>query len=222
MLIYLLKNKISSIRNNLHRYKFMKEWAIRNGHNNVVPVSLFPLDIVSVGSYSYGELNLITYDPNNKSDVLKIGNFVSISTGVRFLMHEMHQLEAFSTFPLKSVLLKKPNACDMKSKGSIIVEDEVWIGNQAIVLSGVTLGKGSIIAAGAVVTKNVPPYAIVGGVPAKVLRYRFPENIITKLNKLSLIELSEKVIKDNIDLFYQKINIEVLSKIEKLFGKKDI
>lgn len=177
----------------------------------------FNIDIVTVGAYSYGELNLIAYDKNKLTDTLSIGNFVSISTGVKFFLHENHQQNTFTTFPLKSVLLGKPFSCDMIAKGSITVQDEVWIGNSVNILSGVTIGKGAIIATGAVVTKDVPPYSIFGGVPAKLIRYRFKDEIIQRLMILDLIKLPEKVIVENIDLFYQTIDENILCKIENLF-----
>ena len=133
---------------------------------------IFPNNLISVGAYSYGEIDLSAYDKNNTKDRLVIGSFVSIAKGVKFFLHEEHQTSTYTTFPLRSVLLGKQFSCDAMAKGSIVVEDEVWIGGRATILSGVTIGKGAIIAAGAVVTKDVPPYAIAGGVPAKIIKYR--------------------------------------------------
>ena len=70
------------------------------------------------------------------------------------------------------------------NKGDIVVGNDVWIGYEAVILSGVTIGDGAIVAARAVVTKDVPPYAIVGGVPAKIIRPRFPEDVIKRLQSL--------------------------------------
>ncbi len=76
---------------------------------------------------------------------------------------------------------KEKNAHDDQD---IVVEDDVWIGARAIILKGVTIGKGSIVGAGAVVTKTIPPYSIVGGIPAKVLRFRFSKEEIVKHEKM--------------------------------------
>ncbi|GHV36641.1 hypothetical protein FACS1894180_2110 [Bacteroidia bacterium] len=104
--------------------------------------------------------------------------------------------------------MKFGNFCDVNVKDPIIVEDEVWIGMNAIIGSGVKLGKGCVIAAGAVVVKDVPPYAIVGGTPAKIIKYRFSEEIIEVLNErfcIADIRGGDATIKKNMELFYQKI-----------------
>lgn len=73
---------------------------------------------------------------------------------------------------------------ETQAKGNIIVNDDVWIGDSALILSGVEIGQGAVIAAGAVVTEDVPPYAVVGGVPAKVIKYRFRDDVIKELVKI--------------------------------------
>ena len=92
------------------------------------------------------------------------------------------------------------------SKGDIIVDDDVWIGYGATILSGVHIGQGAVIAAGAVVTKDVPPYAIVGGVPAKVIKYRFSPEIIQQLMKLDYSKLTEDMIRERIDDLYTSLD----------------
>lgn len=92
------------------------------------------------------------------------------------------------------------------SKGDIVVGDDVWFGCNVTVLSGVTIGQGAVIAAGTVVTKNIPPYAIAGGVPAKILKYRFSQEIINYLLKLDFNNLTTEFIKENEDFLYQEIN----------------
>lgn len=101
----------------------------------------------------------------------------------------------------KSQIFK--NGIDAISKGNIIVSDDVWIGQGAIILSGVKVGQGAVIAAGAVVTSDVPPYAIVGGVPAKVIKYRFNPEIIKKLLRVDYSQLTKEDIENNIDNFYE-------------------
>jgi len=84
------------------------------------------------------------------------------------------------------------------NKGDIVIGNDVWIGYEAVILSGVTIGDGAIIGTRAVVTKDVPPYMIVGGVPAKPIRKRFSDNLISELLKLQWWNWSENKIKKNI------------------------
>jgi virginiamycin A acetyltransferase len=152
-----------------------------------VGVREFPMDVVTVGNSSYGVL-IIQSLFEQKNEKINIGNFVSIAPGVQFLLGVNHQTKTITTFPLYSRLIAPSNK-DAINNGSITVEDEVWIGTDAIIMSGVTIGKGAIIAAGSVVTKDVPPYAIVGGVPAKLIRYKFTEDIISILMPIYLNDL---------------------------------
>ena len=90
-------------------------------------------------------------------------------------------------------------------KGDIIVEDDVWIGCRVTVLSGVHIGQGAVVAAGALVTKDVPPYAIVGGVPAKVIKYRFEPEMIEELLKIDYSRVDRSMIQAHADELYQKL-----------------
>ena len=166
-------------------YQFRNKWLKRNMHNQTIANNFFNIDLVEVGNASYGELNVISFA--NKCR-LYIGNYVSIAQEVVFLLDVEHRLDCISTYPFKVKTVKLCKA-EAFGKGDIIVDDDVWIGYRAIILSGVHLGKGAIIAAGAVVTKDVPPYAIVGGNPAKVIKYRFDKNIIDKLELLNPLNI---------------------------------
>ena len=88
------------------------------------------------------------------------------------------------------------------SKGDIIVGDDIWIGYGAVILSGITIGQGAIIGAGAIVTKNVPPYAVVGENPAKIIKYRFEENIIKELLRIDFNKIPDEAIYRNIVELY--------------------
>lgn len=156
-----------------------------------------------MGKNTYGVLNLYSYFPANEK--LTIGNYVSIAPEVKFVLGGNHQSLTATTYPVKSVFSGIQMEVDSLSKGEIMVEDEVWIGAEAMILSGITLGKGCIVAARSVVTKDVPPYAIVGGNPARIIKYRFSEEVIRQLLPLKLINLPENVLKENSDLFYTPI-----------------
>lgn len=94
---------------------------------------------------------------------------------------------------------------DALSKGNIIVEDDVWIGQNAFILSGVTIHQGAVIATGAVVTKDVPAYAVAGGVPAKVIKYRFQEEVINELLKIDYGRLTKELVEKHMDELYTEI-----------------
>lgn len=87
--------------------------------------------------------------------------------------------------------------------------NDVWVGSHVLINGGVTVGHGAVIGAGAVVVKDVPPYAIVGGVPAKVIRYRFSQEVIDKLLEIEWWNLDDDILKQSIS-FFQKENITIV------------
>jgi virginiamycin A acetyltransferase len=131
-----------------------------------------------IGNWSYGVPKVITW--GNKSK-LKIGQFCAISQEVVILLDADHHPEWVSTYTFNGIWPECIAQGHPGSKGDIIIGNDVWIGYQALILSGVTIGDGAVIGARSVVTKDVPPYAIVAGCPARVIRYRFPQPIIDKL-----------------------------------------
>lgn len=207
---------IRSILRQLEKNKFDKEWRKRNSHNDtMIGDRTFPINNVSVGNATYGMLQVQSLF-EQEGEKLIIGNYVSIAPGVQFLLGVNHQINTFTTFPLYSRFIKR-SAIDAINKGPLIVEDEVWIGTDAILFSGIKVGKGAIISAGAIVTKDVPPYSIVGGCPAKLIKYRFSEDIIAELMSISLNEMPLEWIKKNIETLYTEIkSVEDVKKIKSL------
>ena len=118
------------------------------------------------------------------------GKFCSIACGAKFLFNSAnHTLSSLSTYPFPIFfdewgLEKSDVAAAWDRKGDIVIGNDVWIGYEAVILAGVTIGDGAVIGARAVVTKDVPPYAIVGGVPARVIRSRFTEETVKALLRL--------------------------------------
>ena len=184
----------------IKRLKFKIDWRKNNLHNETTLHSLNYRN-VEVGKYTYGALQVLNYNENVK---LKIGNFCSIGGNVLFLLSAEHKIDSISTYPFKVRCLHETDN-EAISKGDIIVDDDVWIGQNAIILSGVHIGQGAVIAAGAVVTKNVPPYAIVGGNPAQIIKYRFSEDIVAELLKVDYSKLTKEMVSDHINDLYDKL-----------------
>jgi len=133
--------------------------------------------------------NVLYHYPINH-DRLVIGRFCSIACGAKFLFTSAnHTMQSLSTYPFPLFFeewgLDKANVTQAwDNRGDIVVGNDVWIGYQAVILAGVTIGDGAIIGACAVVKKDVAPYTIVGGVPAKLIRRRFSDEIIAQLESM--------------------------------------
>ena len=188
------------------------KWRRRNRHNHTRMGNFFVADRVSVGRGTYGTLTVHNNSPEYR---LTIGNYCSIADEVSFLVANEHNSRALSTYPFPFFL---DRYCEMGSRGDITVGDDVWIGYRAVILSGVTIGQGAMIAAGAVVTRDVPPYAVVGGVPAKVIRYRFAPDVIEYLMTLDYEKLDEGMIRAHRDELGKEIEGLSLKEIQERFG----
>ena len=127
----------------------------------------FNTNSITIGHYTYGEINILSSKSGQAK--LKLGHFCSIAQDVVFILDVEHPTSYLSTFPFKVMLLQSA-PYEATSKGDIIIQDDVWIGYGSTILSGVKIGQGAVIAAGSVVTHNVSPYAIVAGVPARVIK----------------------------------------------------
>lgn len=196
------------------------KWRIRNSNNQTIPMNFFPFNDVFVGKGTYGELNVYKY--NNISKVI-IGNYCSIGQNSSFIIDADHPLNNISTYPYK-VMLIHTRQYEAISKGDITVDDDVWIGFGSTIMSGVHIGQGAVVAAGAVVTKDVPPYAIVGGVPAKIIKYRFSLKVVDYMLTLDYGKLEESMIREHIDTLYKLLDDLPLDEIKELyswFPKKD-
>jgi virginiamycin A acetyltransferase len=118
-------------------------------------------------------------------DKLFIGTFCQIAAGVEFIMNDAnHQMNAVSTFPfytLEGWDMNAPAAEDMPFKGNTVIGNDVWIGQNAVILPGINIGDGVIIGANSVVGSDIDPYTIVAGNPAKLIRKRFDDELIELL-----------------------------------------
>ncbi len=147
---------------------------------------------IEVGAYSYYddsrgpehfEARCVRYLFDFVGDKLIIGKFVAIAQGAQFIMNGAnHPLSGFTTFPWSSFEGWKDNApVEWPDKGNTIIGNDVWIGREAVIMPGVTVGHGAIIGSHAVVAKDVPPYGVAVGNPARIAKIRFPPEIVERL-----------------------------------------
>lgn len=155
-----------------------------------------------IGDHSYvNSKTIINYS--------KIGKFCSIASNVQFGLG-IHQTNIISTHPAfysnAKVFKTFADKNYFKEFEEISVGHDVWIGNNVVIMGGVNIGNGSIVAAGAVVTKDVKPYEVVGGIPAKHIKYRFDEELITTIQKTEWWNMDEKWFEKNYELFLDNDN----------------
>lgn len=156
-----------------------------------------------IGEHTYGIPRII-----NASDEgsLIIGKYCSIADNVTCILNSEHNTNWVSTYPFP--FFKSWNASKIKghpkSKGGIIVGNDVWIGFGSTILDGIAIGDGAVVGACSVVTKDVPPYAIVAGNPAKIIRMRFEEKTVSKLLKIKWWNWPKERIENNLKLICSK------------------
>ncbi|MCS3470665.1 acetyltransferase-like isoleucine patch superfamily enzyme [Pseudomonas sp. JUb42] len=137
----------------------------------------YPRYTVGVGTYGIPEVFEFGDDT-----VLRIGSYTSIAAGVRILLGGEHRTDWLTTYPFPAMMKGLEDIKDYApSKGDVVIGSDCWICAGAMILSGVTIGHGSIVAAGAVVTRDVAPFSVVGGNPCKFIRFRFDEHIRQQL-----------------------------------------
>ena len=161
--------------------------------------------------------NVLYHYPYVNHDRLIIGKFCSIACGAKFLFNSAnHTLNSLSTFPFPIFAEEwdesMPVTDAWDNKGDIVIGNDVWIGYEAVIMAGVHIGDGAIIGTRAVVTKDVPPYTIVGGIPAKKIRSRFDDKTIELLQQLKWWDWDPAKIKENLNAI-RKADIEALKKL---------
>ncbi|MCI8761812.1 MAG: CatB-related O-acetyltransferase [Oscillospiraceae bacterium] len=194
------------------------QWKIyprSQGHSTVYLQNVVTDPSIVVGEYTtyddfvrdprdFQKNNVLYHYPVNH-ERLSIGKFCSIACGARFLFNSAnHALSSLSTYPFPIFFEEWGLPVDDVSrawdnKGDIVVGNDVWIGYEAVILAGVTIGDGAIIGARAVVAGDVPPYTIVGGVPARPIRKRFSDDVIEALLELRWWDWRPERIAANLD-----------------------
>ncbi len=161
------------------------------------------------------EKNNVLYQYPVNQDKLIIGRYCSIACGAKFIFTSAnHTLKSLSTYPFplfwEEYSLDKTNVTQAwDNKGDIVIENDVWIGYEAVIMPGIHIGNGAIIGTRAVVTKDVAPYTIVGGVPAKPIQKRFDDNTIERLQAIRWWDWDKEKVR-------QKINDIISANLDKL------
>ncbi len=156
---------------------------------------------VRVGRHSYGVFERTVFMARDE-DRLSIGNFCSVAEGVRFI-YGNHPTQTVTTFPLRTILREQwQRNVDAVSRGPITVGNDVWIASDSLVLSGVTIGDGAVIGAGSVVTRDVAPYSLTAGVPARHVRFRHTEGQVAQLLRIRWWDWPDEKILAHLDALY--------------------
>lgn len=174
---------------------------------------------ISIGKYTYGYESTRIFSWGENIDI-KIGRFCSVAAGLNLFCGGNHNVKHMSTFPFGELFnaffdisQKKPVVF---SNGNIIIGNDVWIGRDVTIMSGLTIGDGSVIAANSHVVKNIEPYSIYGGNPAKFIRYRFSKEIIELLLKIQWWNLDDHVIEKIYPILLDTPDMYIYEKITKI------
>lgn len=192
-----------------------RKWKKQNSHNHCFISKPFDISKVTIGKETYGLINPYFY--HNPSEELIIGSFCSIGEGTKFIFSE-HDYHRISTFPFYEFVVNEKEI--NPSKGKIVLEDDVWIGMDCKILSGVTIHQGAVVGAGSVVSKDIPPYAIFAG--GRVVKYRFDEETIKKLLMIDYNRLEKEDVLANLDILYEGVSEKIFeSDLYKKLSKKN-
>ena len=191
---------LNYIRYHTKEFIESRKWRRNNKYNNTRLRRYCPCELISVGKWTYGDLHVYA---SNRTSKLVIGNYCSIANGTKFILSSEHDMKHISMYPFKTMMGFNGN--DATSKGDIVLEDDVWIGCNAVILSGVHIGQGAVVAAGAVVTKDIPAYAVVAGNPAHIIKYRFDKEYIDELLKIDFSKIDKNIVKYNEKLFFDEV-----------------
>ena len=168
-----------------------------------------------LGEYSYGDPPL-GFGDWGREGVIRTGKFCSIGGQLNFMVNGNHRTDGFTSYPLHTL------GCPINTlpygKFMPVIGNDVWIGMWVTIYSGVTIGDGAVIAGNSVVTKSVPPYAVVAGNPARIVKYRFPPDIIDKLLRYQWWNFPIQYIVTRLAPLYEDIHL-TLSEMEKIYNE---
>lgn len=187
--------------------------------------------ITNVGKHTYGQSNLNIHSWGEGANI-SIGSFCSIAGNCNIFLGGNHRTDWITTYPFlsfqnswsnaKNIVFSKPNETSIinqpnknfshYAKGDVVIGNDVWIGENVTIMSGVCIGDGAVIAANSHVVKNVEPYSIVGGNPAKFIKYRFHKEMIDKLLELKWWDWDDIKINETIPILCSK-NFDLINNI---------
>ena len=147
---------------------------------------------ISAGKHTYGLGGCSVLVWERRDAVVRMGSYCSLGGRIKFIIDGNHRMDTFSTYPFQTLFSDAP--VNVWGNETPTVGHDVWIASDVVIYSGVHIGDGAVIGGNSVVTKPVPPYAIVAGNPARIVKYRFPEDVIADLLALKWWTLSEDVI----------------------------
>lgn len=150
---------------------------------------------MELGHHSYGSALIRQW---TRCDTVKVGKYCSIAGGVKIYIDGNHRMDTFSTFPFRERLGWHECPPNNWGKETPTIGNDVWIGDDVVMYSGVHIGDGAVIAGQSVVTKSVPPYAVVAGNPARIVKYRFDDETIKKFLEYKWWDLPDVVIREKL------------------------
>jgi len=151
-----------------------------------------------IGEWTYGAPRVLSW---RQDATLKIGRFCAIADGVTILLGGDHRVDWVTTYPLHILFGEKKSSPGLlRSKGDVVIGNDVWIGRDALILSGVEIGNGAVVAARSVVTEDVVPYSIVAGNPARHIKFRFNKEVREDLTRIAWWDWPLSRIEENLSL----------------------
>jgi len=163
-------------------------------------------DYVAIGAHTYYDRNNVRFVGFVPGEKILIGKYCSIAYGVHICVGGNHATGTVSTYPFDNLLLDKPNPTrSYRTTRNTEIGNDVWLGYRAHVVGGVRIGHGAVVGSRAVVFGDVPPYAIVAGNPARLVRYRFSRPIVERLLRIAWWDWPDEMVRANVEWFYRPV-----------------
>lgn len=171
---------------------------------------------LSIGRFTYG-VELLMVRQWGEGAALRIGRFCSFADNIRILLGGNHRVDWITTYPFghtyQDILGAQKIAGHPQSNGDVVIGNDVWVASAATILSGITIGDGAVIATNTTVVKDVAPYSIVGGNPGQHLKFRFDEEIRSRLLALRWWDLPIETIREIVPILCSNPNVEMLDRL---------